>query len=142
MKFMGRTNWGIKNTNRASLIMMFIPGLQGAAMDAQKVKKYLQHAQTARLVSYLKTLSDIKRRGCPLDPRMLITPFKLGRGMIERDSLGAARLREEQWTYYFFQKPYLLDLSIKAQGWEQLRPRLQYQAREKAAKLSSLWSSL
>lgn len=137
MKFMGRTNWAIKNINRASLIMAFIPGLQKAALDAQKAKKYLQYIQNARVVSYLKTLKDLSGKSCPLDPRMFITPFKIGK----RDENGATILREEKWTYYYFSKPYLLSLKINAKNWERINPKIKYQAQEKAAKLSSLLSS-
>jgi len=141
LKFMGRTNWGIKNINRASLIMVFIPGLQGAAMDAQKAKKYIQYAQEARTVSYLKTLADIKKKKCPLDARMFITPFQLGSRLLKRDTEGAAITREAQWKYYFFSKPYLLSLNIQAEGLERINPKIVYTSEEKAGKLSSLLSS-
>lgn len=142
LTFMGRTNWGIKNLNRASIIMLFIPGAQGAAMDAQKLKKYLQWAQNARLVSYLKTLKGIQSKQCPLDPRMFITPFKFGTSILERDSDGGAILREEEWTYGYFLKPYFLALNVKASEWEKYNPKINYEAKEKMVKLSSLWSSL
>lgn len=136
MTFMGRTNWGIKNINRASLIMIFIPGAQGMALEAQKMKKYLQYVQNARIVSYLKTLKDLKKNQCPLDPRMFITPFEL-----KRDDDGALELREDEWTYGYFLRPYLLTIKIKASEWEKINPRIHYISEEKAAKLSSLLSS-
>lgn len=132
MIFMGRTNWGIKNINRASLIMMFIPGLQGAAMDAQKLKKYLVYAQNIRLVSYLKTLTDLKAKSCPLDPRMFITPFKT-----KRDAEEALVLREKEWTYYFLLKPYVLSLSTSEAGFQSVNPKMKYLMEEKGAMLSS-----
>lgn len=132
MKFMGRTNWGIKNINRASLIMVFIPGLQGAAMDAQKLKKFLIYSQNIRLVSYLKNLKDIRGKSCPLDPRMFITPFKP-----KRDAEEALVLREKKWTYYFLQRPYVLSLTIDQRGFEKINPRLTYLTEEKGAILSS-----
>jgi hypothetical protein len=141
MKFMGRTNWAIRNTNRASLIMVFIPGLQGAAMDAQKLKKALQYAQEARLVSFLKTLRDLKGRGCPLDPRMFITPFELGSRLLARDNEGAANLRKKTWTYYFLLKPYALAIETRSDDWEAVQPRITYLTSEKGAMLSSLSSS-
>lgn len=141
MKFMGRTNWAIKNINKASLIMMFIPGLQGIAADAQKAKKYIQYAQEARLISYMKTLSDLRSKKCSTDPRMFITPFKLGSRLLKRDAFGAAELREEKWTYYYLSKPYLLQIEINASGFESLKPNIKYKSEEKAAKLSSLLSS-
>ncbi len=141
MKFMGRTNWAIKNINKASLIMMFIPGLQGVAADAQKAKKYLQYVQEARLVLYLKKLADLRGRKCSTDPRMFLTPFKLGSRLLKRDAHGAAELREEKWTYYYLSKPYLLQIEINASGFESLKPKLTYKSEEKAARLSSLLSS-
>ena len=141
MKFMGRSNWAIKNINRASLVMLFIPGLQGVAMDAQKAKKYLQYIQEGMLVSYLKTLKDLKDKSCPIDPRMFITPFKLGTRLLKRDNEGAAILKEEKWTYYYFSKPYLLSLQVKPGNWEKVHPKINYKATEKAGKLSSLLSS-
>jgi hypothetical protein len=138
MKFMGRTNWAIKNINRVSLIMMFVPGLQGVAASSQKAKKFLQQAQNLKLISYLKTLSHLEAKSCPLDPRMLITPFKMG----SRDSDGALILKEDQWAYYYFSKPYLLTLKIDASGFESITPKILYQAEEKAAKLSFHLSSL
>lgn len=132
MKFMGRTNWGIKNVHRASLIMALIPGLQGAALDAQKLKKYLIHVQNLRLVSYLKTLKDLREKDCPLDPRMFITPFKM-----KRDAEKALVLRKEEWTYYYLSKPYVLSLTIKDVGFEDINPQLGYKAEEKGAMLSS-----
>lgn len=141
MKFMGRTNWAIKNINKASLIMMFIPGLQGIAADAQKAKKYIQYVQAIRSVSYLKTLSDLRVRKCSTDPRMFLTPFKLGSRMLKRDAHGAAELREEKWTYYYLSKPYLLQIEINASAFESLKPKITYKSEEKAAKLSSLLSS-
>jgi hypothetical protein len=135
LKFMGRTNWGIKNINRTSLIMLFIPGLQGVASNAQKAKKYLQHTQELRLISYLKTLSKLKARSCPMDPRMLITPFKL-----KRNTDGALRLKEEKWTYYYFSKPYLISLKVDATGFESIRPTITYLSEESLARLSSLLS--
>lgn len=141
MKFMGRTNWAIKNINKASLVMMFIPGLQGIAADAQKAKKYLQYVQEARLVLYLKKLADLRGRKCSTDPRMFLTPFKLGSRLLKRDAHGAAELREEKWTYYYLSKPYLLQIEINASGFESLKPKLTYKSEEKAARLSSLLSS-
>ncbi len=140
MKFMGRSNWAIKNINKASLIMMFIPGLQGVAADAQKAKKLIQKFQNLKLALYLKTLSDLRARKCSTDPRMFLTPFKISKGF-SRDHHGAAELREEKWTYYYLSKPYLLQIEINASAFESLKPNIEYKAEEKGAKLSSLLSS-
>jgi hypothetical protein len=140
MKFMGRSNWAIKNINKASLVMLFIPGLQGVAADAQKAKKLIQKFQTLKLALYLKTLANLRARKCSTDPRMFLTPFQISKGF-SRDHHGAAKLREEKWTYYFLSKPYLLQIEINASAFESLEPNIEYKAEEKGAKLSSLLSS-
>ena len=141
MKFMGQTNWGIKNINRASLIMFVIPGLQGAATNARRAKKYLEYSQEVRLVAYLTTLASLKRKGCPVDPRMFKTPFALGSRLLKRDGEGVAILKEEKWTYYYFSKPYFLSLEVNASGYQSVKPIIQYVAEEKMGTLSSLLSS-
>jgi hypothetical protein len=142
LKMMGRTNWGIKNLNKASLIMLFIPGLQGASMSAKKIKTALQHIQEIRLLSYLKTLKDIQGQNCPLDPRMFITPYQLGAQLLKRDQDGAAILRSKEWTYGYLSKPYLITIKINASKLEKTNPKIHYLTEEKAEKLSSLLSSL
>jgi hypothetical protein len=141
-RFMGRANWGIRNLNRASLIMLFIPGAQGGAMNAGKLKKFLQHSQEIRLISYLKTLTNLKRQGCPLDPQLFITPFQSGPSILSRDKEGAAILRKNEWTYGFLSRPYLVTMKVNLNQWENIHPTPRYKTEEKAAKLSSLLSSL
>lgn len=142
LRFMGQSNWGIKNINRLSLVIMFIPGLQGAAINTQKAKKYLQYIQEVRVIGYLKILNKLKEKNCPIDPRMFITPFKLGTRLLNRDAEGAAQLKQEQWTYLYFLKPYLLSLKINAQNFEGIKPQIIYFTEEKMATLSSHLSSL
>lgn len=141
MHFMGRANWGIKNINRTSLIMMFIPGLQGAATEAQKLKKVLQYSQEAKLLWYLKNLKQINAKGCPIDPRMYLTPFEIGDRLLKRSPEGAAKLKEDQWDYYFFLRPYFLTLNVNSSQWEAIHPKLKTKAQEKLGKLPSHLSS-
>lgn len=142
MKFMGQTNWGIKNLNRVSVITLFIPGLQGVSANADRAKKFLQYVQEGRSAFYLKTLKDIqKKKRCPVDPRMYLTPFQLGTRLFKRDGEGALMLRENVWNYYFLLKPYVLALETDSTSWERAKPRMTYKASEKGAKLSSLLSS-
>lgn len=141
IKFMGRTNWAIQNLKKAQVIMLLIPGTQGIAFDAEKLKKYLKHIQEVRTVSYLKSLNDLRKKSCPLDPRMLITPFKLGARVLQREVGGGAILRETKWTYGYFSKPYFLTVEVNASGWESVKPQITYKSEEKLAKLSSLLSS-
>lgn len=141
MKFMGRTNWLLKNTSRAQLVMFLIPGLQGAAMNADRLKRVVKHIQNATLVVYTKKMIDLKNKGCPLDPQMLLTPFELSLKGYKRGIDDTAILRKKEWTYYFLKKPYLLTLKINAQGFERIHPEIKYKAMEKGAMLSSLLSS-
>ena len=128
--FMGRTNWGIKNASRVAMITMLIPGLQGVSSSADKVKKYLQSYQNFTLASYLKTLSSLKRKACPIDPRMLITPFELGLTGYQRDSEGLARLRKKRWEYLFIDRPYMLSMSFTDEGLNSVKPRFRIRTTE------------
>lgn len=141
MKFMGRTNWGLKNLEKVKLIALFIPGLQGVAADAEKAKKLLIHIQNLGLVSYLKNLSGLKARGCPLDPRMLTTPFHLSGNGYSRSMDETAKLRSRQWSHYYLSYPYAVTVDWDASGYESIRPRLIRISSENAGKLSSILSS-
>lgn len=141
MKFMGRTNWALKNIRKAQLIMVFVPGLQGAAANAEKMRKALITIQDLSLVPYVKKLSHLKSRGCPLDPRLLITPFHLsGRGY-QRGTEGSARLRSEKWINHYISLPYAVSVEWDARAYESVRPTINRKSSEKAARLSSILSS-
>lgn len=139
--FMGRTNWGIKNILKVSLIMAFIPGLQGAALEVNEVRKLLKKIQDLSLIAYLEKVRELKARGCPLDPRMIITPFEVGPTGYIRNSNGSARLRNKKWDYVFVKSPYFINLSIDSGSFEAVWPTLRYRATEKGEKLSFLSSS-
>lgn len=141
MKFMGRTNWAIKNVDKAKLIMMFIPGLQGGALEAEKAKKTLILLQNGRLIPYLKKVSELKSRACPLDPGILITPFMLSGAVYQRSADGTARLRKEKWIYRYVSLPYAVSVDWNARGYEAIKPKLQRSSWENEAKLSSTLSS-
>lgn len=141
LKFMGRTNWALKNVSKAQLVAVFVPGLQGLALEADKAKKIIKAAQNSTLPLYLAKLRQLQRQGCPLDPRMFATPFELSTSGHKRDIDEAAILRKKQWTYSFLKTPYLLTLSIEDTGMNSLRPRITFEAQEKGAMLSSLFSS-
>lgn len=142
LKFMGQTNWAIKNINKAKLVMLVIPGLQGASFNTEKARKLIMHLQNLRLVSYLKTLSSLKSKGCPIDPIMPITPFKISLTSYQRDMHGAAILRKEEWTYYYSHGPYVLTLKTNTQGYLNLSPKIKFQTKELEVKsrLTSLSS--
>lgn len=141
LQFMGRTNWAIKNVHRAGIIAIFIPGLQGAALKAEKMKKLLIQLQTFELISYLKKINDLRAKGCPLDPRTLITPFKIGASLHQRDSAQKAILRDSSWSYLFIQGPYSVKLEFTDARLERLDPKIKITSSEKGVTLSSLWSS-
>lgn len=137
LTFMGRTNWGIRHVHKAEVIALFVPGLQGLSFKAEKVKKVLKHSQNIRLISYLKTLKALTNRGCPVDPRMFITPFKMSASLFQRDTEGAVIMKENEWSYGFFSRPWYLELQIKTSEWETIRPTFEYFSEEKGVKLSS-----
>lgn len=139
--FMGRTNWGIENILKLSLIMLFIPGLQPVAANAPKARKLLQQLQNVSLVAYVQKLHQLKGKGCPIDPRMLITPFELGAVGYIRNTSGSAKLRNKKWEYFLVKKPYLIVLSSDARTLNAVWPKLTYSATEKGEKLSFLSSS-
>lgn len=141
MKFMGRTNWGIKNIEKAKLIMAFIPGLQGGALEAEKAKRTLILLQNSSLIPYLKKLSHLKSRGCPLDPRLHITPFMMSGTGYARKTNGTARLRNKKWTYHYVSLPYKISIDWQTVGLESLSPKIKRVSWEKGAKLSSTLSS-
>jgi hypothetical protein len=141
LKFMGQTNWAIKNLNRLKLISLIIPGLQGVSGNAEKARKLLQQYQNYKLISYLKSLKDLRQKNCPLDPRMFITPFNLTATGYQRDGEGAALLRETRWTYFYFLRPYVLAVKTDSVGLDTIHPRINFEVTEKAETLSSLWSS-
>lgn len=134
LKFMGRTNWAIKNIQIARLVMLVIPGLQAASFNSDKIKKLIIFMQIAERASYLKTLASLKRKSCPLDPRMFITPFQLEGLDYRRDLTDRAILRSKQWNYLFSS----IDLEIKEQDLESLNPKIQYTTSEKLVKLPFL----
>lgn len=142
LRLMGRTNWGIKNIHRVGIIALFIPGLQGAAMEAEKMKKLLIQLQTFELISYLKKIHDLKSKGCPLDPRTLITPFKIGASLHERDINEKAILRDSSWSYLFIHGPYSIKLEFSEARLERLDPKIKIISSEKGVMLSSLSSSV
>lgn len=141
VRFIGRTNWAIKNAKKAQLILMFIPGAQGMALKAHKVKKVMKRFQDLRLLSHLKNLASLKRRGCSLDPRSLTTPFELGAGGFRRSWDATAKLRSPRWTYHYVALPYALAVNWDARGFEGIWPVIKRISSESAAKLPSILSS-
>jgi len=142
LRFMGRTNWALQNLEKAKLVMLVIPGLQGGAMKAHKTKKILKRLQNLRLIPYMKKLGQLKSKGCPLDPRLLQTPFHLSATGFQRGKYGEARLRSQKWRYQFVSLPYILELSINASGMISLNPRMEYSSQERGGRLFSHLSSL
>lgn len=140
LTLMGKSNWAIENAQKARLIMLLIPGLQGASGSVENVKKAIMKYQDVKAFLYLAKLKTLKSRGCPMDTRVFMTPFQLKIQGHARDQYSRARLREETWTYYFLEKPYLLSLTVTARNLSSLKPKPHYESKEKGARLSSLLS--
>lgn len=142
MERTSRLNWLIKNTTRAQMVAVFFPPLWPAVGSAEKVKRVTKGLQVAALTLYGLKLHKLMKRGCPLDPRMLLTAYELGADFgYSRTLEGAAKLRKKKWTYYFIDRPYVLSLTVDATQAESLWPKVEYQAEEKMGTLSSLLSS-
>lgn len=140
LRLMGRTNWAIKNINLAKWVMIFIPGMQGVAMNADKMKEVLIQYQNISLPLYLHKLHQIKKNKCTLDPRMYMTPYELGGMGYKRGISGSAKLRKMKWTYYYLNLPYALSMEIDALNQEQLAPKIKYKTTESGVKSFSLSS--
>ena len=141
MKFMGRTNWAIRHLDKVKYLVILFPPLAGVAGNSEKAKKLLTLMQKTTLVPYMKKLSGLKARGCPIDPRLLQTPFVLSGSGYARGWDDTAKLRKEKWTYHYVSLPYAVSVDWDASRYESLRPRLVRISSEKTAKLSSILSS-
>ena len=100
LKFTGRTNWAIKNTKKLSLVMAFIPGLQGAAVNTERAREFLKRAQDLKYKYYLSSLLTLQLKGCPVDPAMYRPPWKLS-----RNADGSLELKEKKWRHDYFSRP-------------------------------------
>ncbi len=139
---MGRLNWVLKNIRLAQAAAIFFPPIAPYVLYAEKLRRVTKGLQATALIPYFAKIIELKKRGCPLDPRLAINPFVLGKDFgFQRTSLGAAKLRSKKWTYYFYDKPYALSLTIDATRMESLWPKIIYRAEEKMGTLSSLLSS-
>jgi hypothetical protein len=138
LKLNGRTNWALGHLAEAQLVAMFIPGLQGIALNAEKLKKALKAIQNAALATYLNKIRKLKTKGCPIDHRMVMTPFTLNQTGYQRGAQGQIKLRRKKWIYSFVKPPYQLQLYINAERWKAPHPAIGFQAKEKGAILSSL----
>jgi hypothetical protein len=138
LKLNGRTNWALNHLAEAQLVAMFIPGLQGMALNAEKLKKALKTIQNVTLATYLNKMTKLKMKGCPIDHRMVITPFILTLTGYQRGAQGQIKLRRQKWTYSFVKPPYQLQLAINAESWESPHPVIRFQAKETGVILSSL----
>ena len=142
MKAMGRLNWMLKNVTKAQKVAIFFPPLWPYVGNAEKLKRAAKGLQAMTLAAYTTKISQIKLKGCPLDPHMVLNPYQLGTDSGFQRSLGGeAILRSKKWTYYFLERPYLLSLEVDGSRSEGIFPKLIYRAKEKGAILSSLLSS-
>ena len=121
--------------------MLFIPGLQGMALEGEKLKRTLILYQNVSLIPFMKKMAELKSRGCPMDPRIFITPFQLSGSVYQRGADGIALLRSSKWTYQYVSIPYSLSVEWDGSNFEAINPRFKRISWENAAKLSSILSS-
>lgn len=137
---MGRANWGLKNLLKIQVIAIFIPGLQEVALVAPEIRKFLKAWQTLQLTMFRAKLLSLKKRGCPLDPRAFLTPYKNNGLTHQRDFDDTAIPRSQKWSYHVVQVPWMLTLEVGIHNVEAIMPRIRFQVTERAAKLSSMSS--
>lgn len=136
LRLMGQTNWGIRNLKKLALITAFVPGLQTAAKSADEARKLLQAAQDLSLVSYLNSLRRLGARSCPMDPRLVMTPF-ITRGIShQRDPSGAAILRSKTCQFDLRSSPYHLRLGAELKALETPQALIRWSVAESAGRPS------
>lgn len=136
LALMGRTNWGIKNLERAKLLAALFPGMGMASKSAEDVKKGLQLIQDAKMLSYLRTIGSLRVKGCPMDFLFIQTPFETAGPRLKRNQDGTIKIRSKQWGNRFFLRPYEIQLNVKVLTWETFSPHLQLLTEDRPAKLS------
>jgi hypothetical protein len=142
LKSMGRLNWLLKNISKAQAVAIFYPPLWTVVENAEKLKRVTKILQAAELARYETQISKLKARGCPIDPQLILTPYKIGTDLgFQRRHDGSAIRRKQEWTYYFLEKPYLLTLKVNTTKNESIRPKILYESMERGAILSYHLSS-
>jgi hypothetical protein len=142
LKSVGRLNWLLKNISKAQAVAIFYPPLWTVGGNAGKLKRLAKILQGAELARYETQISKLKARSCPIDPQLILTPYKIGTDLgFQRSHDGSAVRRKQEWTYYFLEKPYLLSLKVNTTKNESIRPKILYETMEKGAILSSHLSS-
>ena len=142
LKSVGRLNWLLKNISKAQAVAIFYPPLWTVVGNAEKLKRLAKILQGAELARYETQISKLKARSCPIDPQLILTPYKIGTDLgFQRSHDGSAVRRKQEWTYYFLEKPYLLTLKVNTTKNESIHPKILYETMEKGAILSSLLSS-
>ncbi len=137
LTLMGRTNWAIKNVERVKLISMLFPGTQIASKSAEDIKRGIQWIQNIRMVSHLRKIASFKKKGCPLDPYLIQTPFEIRGATLKREQDGSIKLRRSKWTHHFILRPYVIHLNVKLKNWEASSPLLEIYAEDNREKFSS-----
>jgi hypothetical protein len=136
LEFMGKTNWALENIQYAQLLAAILPGLQGAALSAEKVKKIIQRVQDVRHLQYKSSLFSLLSKKCPVDQKLLQGPLKTVTLVLRRNSQGLVMLRSSSWSHNLSYYPYHIELKVMAQDWKRLRPLISVTSLESKAKSS------
>lgn len=133
--FIAKTNFAIKNISRAKKVAVLIPGLQTSAMNAEAIKKIIQQSQDLRLFSHLKKMAKLKAQNCPLPFNLGQSPYQLGPKGLIRNPEGITILRKQEWNYFFYIKPYAVEMKCRAHKYDSQAFKLKCQTSENVATL-------
>lgn len=138
-----RMNWAIKHIDKAKYLV-FIPGLQAVAANAEKTKKYIQKYQDFTLTQYLLKLTKLKRR-CHMSPSSFMTPYQITVSGFRRHFDGTTQWRNEQWSLQILGQVELAQIQIKDKKSAQQKPQVTYSYSIKKVNalsvLPSFWAS-
>lgn len=138
-----KLNWAIKHIDKAKYLV-FIPGLQAVAANAEKAKNLIQKYQDLSLAHYLIKLTQLQRR-CRLAPNAYKTPYLITVRGFKRHFDGTTFWRMEQWNTKIFGKYEYAQITISSKKGSLKNPEIKYQySINKVSVLSllpSLWAS-
>lgn len=138
-----KLNWAINHIDKAKYLI-FIPGLQGVAVNAEKAKKLIQRYQDFTLGQYLLKLAGLQKR-CRLSAHAFMTPYQISPKGFKRQFDGTTQWRRDKWNTHILGQLELAQIEIKSKKINRLNPEINYLYSIKKAnvwsRLQSVWVS-
>lgn len=101
--------------NRAIMVANAASLNPATAAAAKVAKKAAQVAQQGAHGWFYKRLYDLHSGHCLFGPKTYLTPYK-HKGLLKRDALGTAQLRNKKWTQKTLSDQVILDTEFKQKG--------------------------